>query len=1408
MTKKITITLAALILGISQMLAGYTTPEAGKVYRIHNVKYEKVIGEDGIARQVTSVNAADNTDFSQLWVLKSKANGYLLQNAYSGQFLSHCSQQSTQVYPTSDQEATMYLTAISGTKYAIGQGVGQYLHLDAGNNIVRWWDKDTDPSQWQFEEVAVSREEISLQQAAFQKLYVEYMEKLALMKNVEEYNSQLSTFFADAACTELLPTYQGMSDEALRAAMSGLPTPFQDMAVKIKNQAWGHREQEFRIRNYKAYSDADYWAEKLYTKKYSRINNPTGIYGKAGDVLYIFVDNEIPEGTTLQAEVICGSAIQGTAYDLKTGLNMVPTPKDYSNIFIQYVGATSLESETLITDYPELKIHIEEGEVNGFWNKEEHDDEDWVDMMTNMASADMFQVKGERMMFHMSKYYMKMYCPNTISDAIGWWDDMTRWQQDLLGIEDVRLKKFNNLGCAISLTSGYQSATHYRTQYLDSYIGNLLPYENMMSNADNCWGPAHENGHVHQAAIQSVGTSEVTNNLFSNLTLFKLGRYTSRGSSNDVIFTDYGKHTPYILRDGATTMRLFWQLYLYFHEVKGDTTFYPRVFQAMRATPMKARDPQYYANYVYGNEDLLIFAKVCCDVAQMDLSEFFRLWGYLELTDKQHIGDYGDFYLTTRESDVEEFLAHASQYPKAPSIVFIEDRVKAEPRTDGVEGNKMHHGTAIRVGEAGDVGHYTDFKNTGVKAEGYIYDKDGTSITISDGTGAVGFKVYDKENNSLLYASNRLKFNIPREYSMSDILIVAAQADGTDVPVKSIAEGGSEEQQLALLNKTLTLAKTYAKKTDDTGTKIGYFKADFATELNQLISKVESVIQNSDQSEQTYGGWAMQLSSLITSLYGNQDARVTMTPNSFYTLAVSNNPNQYMINANAGLRTVEDLSEEISETMQWKIVEGSNNTYYLQHRTSKNYITLVTSGKRVKAESSNIADAIAFTIVPDAPGEFFIQSATDETIRLYNYGQNDQVYAGNQTGANARWTIHLRDNMLALPDISTDEQLTIYYMMRNDNGEYAYSYMPKSSDKGRIASSIYSDAEDFDFWFYFKQGSKEGKYTIHNYATQKAVTEMEGKLFVDKDAETTPEYTISLNEQGTGLIISSAEGNWFMKLGNATELAEISEENSTAWRLQRVRTISLIAEPIASLTINKTEATLIEGETVQLTVETAPIYATDHSVTWSSSNEDVATVDSTGKVVAIAAGKATITAAANDNSGLAVKCEVTVQKNQLTSLTINKTKATLIEGDSITLTVRTKPSSAPDHSVTWSSSDENIATVDSTGKVMAIAEGKAIITVTANDGSGLTATCEITVQKKESGIFTTSTTTLSIQAVDGTITIDGLAQGSIVSVYNTIGKLIATATATNSTIGINTGLTKGHIAIVMIDTHCVKVQMK
>ena len=235
--KRISIALLAIVASVAQLLA-YVTPESGKVYRIHNVKSEKVIGEDCIARQLASVDAAGSDDFKQLWLLKESSNGYTIQNAYSGQYLHPCAQQSTQTYPTGAEEAVMYLTQVSGTQYAIGQASGAYLHLDAGNNIVRWWDKDNTSSQWQFEEVKVSEEAISLQQAAFQEFYAEYQAKLELMQHVDEYNALLPTFFTDLTCTELQPSYIQMDDAALRTAMAALPISLQDMAVKIKNKAW------------------------------------------------------------------------------------------------------------------------------------------------------------------------------------------------------------------------------------------------------------------------------------------------------------------------------------------------------------------------------------------------------------------------------------------------------------------------------------------------------------------------------------------------------------------------------------------------------------------------------------------------------------------------------------------------------------------------------------------------------------------------------------------------------------------------------------------------------------------------------------------------------------------------------------------------------------------------------------------------------------------------------------------------------------------------------------------------------------------------------------------------------------------------------------------------------------------
>ena len=161
--------------------------------------------------------------------------------------------------------------------------------------------------------------------------------------------------------------------------------------------------------------------------------------------------------------------------------------------------------------------------------------------------------------------------------------------------------------------------------------------------------------------------------------------------------------------------------------------------------------------------------------------------------------------------------------------------------------------------------------------------------------------------------------------------------------------------------------------------------------------------------------------------------------------------------------------------------------------------------------------------------------------------------------------------------------------------------------------------------------------------------------------------------------------------------------------------------PVTGMTLSQTEASLAVGETVKLTVTFTPDYAAD-KVTWSSSDEAVATVKD-GVVTAKAAGKATITV--TTVGGKKATCTVYVNYILTTGVTLSKTKATLFVGETLTLTATVAPSNATNKSVTWSSSNNTVATV-ADGVVTAKADGTATITVTTDDGKN-TATCTVSV---------------------------------------------------------------------------------
>ncbi len=168
---------------------------------------------------------------------------------------------------------------------------------------------------------------------------------------------------------------------------------------------------------------------------------------------------------------------------------------------------------------------------------------------------------------------------------------------------------------------------------------------------------------------------------------------------------------------------------------------------------------------------------------------------------------------------------------------------------------------------------------------------------------------------------------------------------------------------------------------------------------------------------------------------------------------------------------------------------------------------------------------------------------------------------------------------------------------------------------------------------------------------------------------------------------------------------------------------------VESVTISQSEAELIVGDTLALTASVLPEDATDKTIIWSTSDDKVATV-SGGTVTAVSDGTAVITASsANEKTA---ECTVTVKKQkekEVESVAFETMAKEMTVGEEFTLNATVLPEDAEDKTLTWSSSKENVATVDE-GKVRAISEGTTTITAEAKNGKK--AECLITVGPESS----------------------------------------------------------------------------
>lgn len=174
------------------------------------------------------------------------------------------------------------------------------------------------------------------------------------------------------------------------------------------------------------------------------------------------------------------------------------------------------------------------------------------------------------------------------------------------------------------------------------------------------------------------------------------------------------------------------------------------------------------------------------------------------------------------------------------------------------------------------------------------------------------------------------------------------------------------------------------------------------------------------------------------------------------------------------------------------------------------------------------------------------------------------------------------------------------------------------------------------------------------------------------------------------------------------------------------------AGPVAvtGVTLDKTSLSIEAGQTAQLTATVQPGYADNQAVTWSSSDNNVVSVDATGKITANAKGSATITVTTADG-GKTATCTVTVTEPAapvaVTGVTLNKNNTTIYTGRTETLTATIQPADATNKAVTWTSDNTGVATVNN-GVVTGVSVGSATITAKTADG-GFTATCTVTVEE-------------------------------------------------------------------------------
>lgn len=513
--------------------------------------------------------------------------------------------------------------------------------------------------------------------------------EMKFIRNEDNNLDGLEDIFTSLLCTEL---HSNVGQAEIDAMTNKF---FQNIAQSMFDKTY---PREFRIQKYEPYRTLNSLTKELKTSSYNSFENPTGMYFNPNTEVVVLVGDT--QGEEISLRVHDFDRNTGSQYLLSPGINKV-------KITTAGLGYINYYTDNYKTKQP-IEIHIPNGRVNGYFDKNKHKKEDWARLLGN-SIAYSFDVKGDYVNLAYRATDLMRHTPDGLA-LINLYDAMIYKQYEIMGLVKYdRVPKNHMFGRTVK--SGL-FADGTGAGFGEDFMDVLAGVEKAKEGA---WLIAHEFGHVNQVrpGLRWHGTAEVTNNIYSVLTRYQ---YTPNymaleherindGDNNMVIggrfnsFLNYGvvKGEPWMFQKGQDKMQGYednggdhfvklaplWQLLLYYKVAEGTSWHKPEWYADVAEVVRTTNESNMSNGQLQAN-----FMKNTMDAVGEDLTEFFDKVGMLRVINK-NFDDYGVQRVQITQQMVDDVKKHGGKYkkPVSPVIYYLSaNSLKAYEKQQAVSG--------------------------------------------------------------------------------------------------------------------------------------------------------------------------------------------------------------------------------------------------------------------------------------------------------------------------------------------------------------------------------------------------------------------------------------------------------------------------------------------------------------------------------------------------------------------------------------------------------------------------------------------------------------------------------------------------------------------------------------------------